>query len=379
MTAVRAVVLTALLAVIVAALAAGCGARPADPAPDPAEPPVVTIVQPRRADATRTITLPGDVVGRYEAALYAKVTGYLTRIAVDKGDWVHQGQVLAEIEVPELEQKLKRARALLEIRRVTAERLDGVWKTDHRLVAREDVDIADGELQQAKADVEELEALVGYTRIVAPFDGVITARYVDPGALIQASGGHETSDGAGSQTKGSGLPVLRIADIGTLRVYVYVPEAETGVVRQGQPAMLTLREFPGRVFTGKVTRFATALDLSTRTMLTEVDLDNADHALYPGMYADVTLELERHPGAVEVPVGAVGGPPADRFVWVVEGGALAKRPVTVGLGGEGWVEVTRGLAGAEDLVAAPDPGMRDGERVRTVASVSAPESRASAG
>jgi len=373
-SALRAVVLTALLAALVAALAAGCGARPADPAPDPADPPTVTIVQPRRADATRTITLPGDVVGRYESALYAKVTGYLTRIGVDKGDWVHQGQVLAEIEVPELEQKLKRARALLEIRRVTAERLDGVWKTDHRLVAREDVDIADGELQQAKADVEELETMVGYTRIVAPFDGVVTARYVDPGALIQASGGHDTT---GSQGKGSGLPVLRIADIGTLRVYVYVPEAETGVVRQGQPATLTLREFPGRVFTGKVARFATALDLSTRTMLTEVDLDNADHALYPGMYADVTLELERHPGAVQVPVGALGGPPGDRFVWVVEGGVLAKRAVTAGLGGEDWVEVTRGLVGAEDLVAAPDPGMRDGERVRTVAS--SPESRANAG
>lgn len=377
MNGLRAVVLTTLLAALVAALAAGCGAQPADPAPDPADPPTVTVVQPRHADATRTITLPGDVAGRYESALYAKVTGYLTSISVDKGDWVHRGQVLAEIEVPELQQKLKRARALLEVRRVTAERLDGVWKTDHRLVAREDVDIADGELQEAKADVEELEAMVGYTKIVAPFDGVITARYVDPGALIQASGGHETSDGAGSPGKGSGLPVLRIADIGTLRVYVYMPEAETGVVRQGQPATLTLREFPGRVFTGTVTRFATALDLSTRTMLTEVDLANPDHALYPGMYADVTLELERHPGAVQVPVGALGGRPGDRFVWVVEGGALAKRAVSTGLTGEGWVEVTRGLAGAEDLVATPDPGLRDGERVRSVAS--APESRASAG
>ena len=376
MSAVRAVVLTALFAAVVVAFAVGCGARPADPAPDPVVPPTVAIVQPRHADATRTVTLPGDVVGRYESALYAKVTGYLTRITVDKGDWVHQGQVLAEIEVPELEQKLKRARARLGIRRVTAERLEGVWKTDHRLVAREDVDIAEGERQQAQADVEELEALVGYTRIVAPFDGVITARYVDPGALIQASGGH---DGTGLAGKGSGLPVLRIADIGALRVYVYVPEAEAGVVRQGQPATLTLREFPGRVFRGTVTRFATALDLSTRTMLTEVDLDNADHALYPGMYADVMLELERHPGAVEVPVGAIGGSSGDRFVWVVDGGALSKRPVTVGLRGEGWVEVTHGLAGAEDLVAAPDPGMRDGERVRTVASSSVPESRASTG
>ena len=141
----------------------------------------MTVTRPERGDVARTITLPGDLVGLNEAALYAKVTGYLRRIDVDKGDWVQKGQVLAVIEVPELEQKLKRARANLEVQRVTYERLKGVWTTDRRLVAREDVDIAQGKFEQAQADVEELEAMVGYTQIVAPFDGVITARYVDPG------------------------------------------------------------------------------------------------------------------------------------------------------------------------------------------------------
>ncbi len=122
-----------------------------------------------------------------------------------------------------------------------------MWTTDRRLVAREDVDVAQGKFQQAQAEVEELEAMVGYTHIVAPFDGVITARYVDPGALIQASA-HAASTGA----SGGSVPVVRIADIDTLRVYVYVPEEETSLIKRGMPATLRLREFPGREFTGRV-------------------------------------------------------------------------------------------------------------------------------
>ncbi len=120
--------------------------------------------------------------------------------------------------------------------------------------------------------------MVGYTHIDAPFDGVITARYVDPGALIQA----EPATCGSTGTSGGSAPVVRIADIDTLRVYVYVPEEETSLIKRGMTATLTLREFPGRSSAGSVARFNTALDLSTRTMLTEVDLANADHELYPG-------------------------------------------------------------------------------------------------
>jgi membrane fusion protein (multidrug efflux system) len=358
-----------ITAVVSAAmLACGCGARSADTAPLTASTlPTVSIMHPRRADATRSVTLPGDVAGWADSELYAKVTGYLRRIDVDKGDWVKKGQVLAEIEVPELEQRLERARAKLQVRRVTYERLNGVWASDHRLVAREDVDIAQGEYQQARADVDELEALVGYTKIVAPFDGVVTARYVDPGALIRASAQSEAPDGTGSGGQGKEGPVLRVADIATLRVYVYMPEAETSLVRRGQPATLTLREFPGRTFTGTVARFNTSLSLSTRTMLTEVDLDNPNHELYPGMYADVTIELMRHAGALEVPPSAVGSADDGReFVEVVRDGAIATVPVTTGIRGEGWVEVTSGLSGDESLVVNAGTGLGNGTRVRTV-------------
>jgi len=353
--------IAAFVACLVATFSlAACGEREAVPAIEPAKP-TVTVVRPERGDVSRTLTLPGDLAGLNEAALYAKVTGYLKRIDVDKGDWVRKGQTLAVIEVPELEQKLKRARANLQVQRVTWERLRGVWTTDRRLVAREDVDVAQGKFEQAQAEVEELEAMVGYTQIVAPFDGVITARYVDPGALIQASG-HASPTGS----SGGSVPVVRIADIDTLRVYVYVPEEETSVVKRGMTATLRLREFPGREFTGKVARFATALDLSTRTMLTEVDLPNASHELYPGMYADVTIELERHRDALTVPATAVGIAGAVRFVYVVHGGELAKVPVTTGISEAGSVEVVSGLGDEEEVVTSISPALTEGGKVRAV-------------
>lgn len=352
------------VAILLLALA-GCGAREAIPAEE-ASLPTVTTVRPERGDIARTITLPGDLVAMNQSDLFAKVSGYVKTIAVDKGDWVRKGQVLAEIEVPELEQKLRRARANLQVRRVTYDRLKGVWQTDHRLVAREDVDIAEGAFEQAGADVDELVALLGYTHIVAPFDGVVTARYVDPGALVQAS----THTGQG-EAKGSSTPIVTVADIDTLRVYVYVPEEETSAVRQGLPATLRLREFAGRQFAGTVRRFATSLDLSTRTMLTEVDIENRQHDLYPGMYADVGLELVRHAGVLKVPDAAVGTSQDDMFVFVVRDGHLAKTSIATGLRAGGETEVVSGLSGDEPVVTPLSPALSDGERVRAVEPASA--------
>jgi membrane fusion protein (multidrug efflux system) len=351
-----------LLAVI------GCEPGRADQ-PHASDPPPVSVVQPKRGDAVRSITLPGDLVGFYEAALHAKVSGYLKSISVDKGDTVTQGQVLAEIEVPELQQKLKRARANLEIRRLTLERLQRVWNSDKRLVAREDVDIAESKFEQAQADVEELEALVNYTHIVAPFDGVVTGRFVDPGALIQAGGSEGKSASQGSaHVKGNAMPVVSVADISKLRVYVYVPETETSDIRAGIPATLILKEFPGRTFTGTVARFAKSLDLSTRTMLTEVDLENAEHILYPGMYADVRLELARHRDALQLPATAIGNAEGDghSFVYAVRDGHLRAVPVTSGISNEGWIEITAGITDKDRVVKNLNATLHDGDMVRAL-------------
>jgi membrane fusion protein, multidrug efflux system len=352
------VVASSLLALVLA----GCAGRDADPAEHGPEKAPVVVVEPMRKDVVRSITLPGDLVGWYQATLYAKVSGYLKHIDVDKGDWVKQGQVLAEIEVPELEQKLRRARARLQVERVTYDRLKGVLETDPRLVARQDVDVAEGKFEQAKAEADELEALVGYTKIVAPFSGVITARYVDPGALIQASGRSGSAGGGGKQ----GVPIVDMADVNRLRVYVYVPEEEVAEVRRDMPATLALHEFPGRTFTGKVARFATSLDLSTRTMLTEVDLDNPTHELYPGMYADVALELVRHPNAWTLPPTAIGTVDSSAYVYVVHDGRLMKAPVVTGLRETDAVEVASGLSGGEQVVRNIGPALSDGEPVEPV-------------
>jgi membrane fusion protein, multidrug efflux system len=358
----RRVSLFAALAVFVL----GCG-RGDDPAVQ-VSPPAVVVIQPQRGDAIRAITLPGDLVGFYESSLFAKVTGYLKSISVDKGDWVKAGQVLAEIEVPELRQRLERARADLEIQRVTYQRLEKVWKSDPRLVAREDVDVAEGKFHEAQAETDELQAMVDYTKIIAPFEGVITARFVDPGALIKAVGEQSTrAPTEGSvHPSGSSAPLVSLARIDRLRTYLYVPEREVSLIRRGMPATLTLAEFPGRKFEGKVTRFATSLDLSTRTMLTEVDIDNPTHELYPGMYANVLLELERHPQALEVPAAALGREPQGAFVYEVAGGRIIKIPVTVGINTGSYAEVTSGLRGSEQIIANLSPALTIGEMVRPV-------------
>ncbi len=367
----------AVIAFVLVIAAGGCGRN----APVPAgadKVRTVAVVRAQRRDAVQSITLPGDLVGFYEAALHSKVTGYLRKVLVDKGDWVKQGQVLATLEVPELLQNLERARARLQIDKLTWERLNRVRNTDPKLVAREDVDIAYSKYVEAKAAVGELETLVGYTSIIAPFDGVITGRFADPGALIRAGGGDigvsgtgvmvspGALEGAGGHLTGGG-PVLSEARIDKLRVYIYVPEREAAFVKVGQPATIRLRSFPGRTFPATVTRFASSLDLATRTMLTELDIENPDHRLYPRMYADVTLVLQQHPNAIEVPRGAVydiGQPGA--WLYTVDGGRLRKVAVTTGISDGTNVEITSGLSGNETVVSNRNSGLMEGEAVRTL-------------
>jgi membrane fusion protein (multidrug efflux system) len=331
------------------------------PAPAPRH---VIVVKPDRGVVERTITLPGDLVGYYQSALYAKVTGYLKSISVDKGDWVKSGQVLAVIEVPELEQQLARAKADLEVQRLTYQRLESVWKEDPRLVARQDVDIAFGKYQEAKANTDELLAMDSYTRIAAPFDGVITGRFVDPGALIHADGQQTAGmplQGEG-RSGGSPVPVVSVARLDKLRIYIYVPQSEADSVHRGLPAAVTVQGLDGSHFSGTVARFSHSLDLATRTMLTEVDLENPNHELYPGMYADVTLILQRDSDALRLPAATIGGDDT-HAVFVVKAGRLAEIPVTVGLNDGRHAEISSGLT-TKDLVVRPfSDSLKPGEPV----------------
>jgi RND family efflux transporter MFP subunit len=364
-----------IAAVCILTAATGCS-RAHNEAPNDSRRTVV-VIRPQRGDMIRSITLPGDLVGLYQSTLYAKVTGYLKSISVDKGDWVKNGQVLAEIEVPELQQRLARARADLEVQHLTYQRLEQVWKSDPRLVARQDVDIAHGKYFEAKAQMDELEAMVSYTKIVAPFDGVITGRFVDPGALIKAGGEQTTSapDQGSAHPNGGTSPVLSLALIDTMRTYVYVPEDGVGSIRRGTPAKLTLRDLPGRSFEGSVARYSNSLDLGTRTMLTEIDLKNPRHELYPGMYANVTLELERHRDALKLPEAAIGDSPGGKYVMIAQDGKLRRQDVTVGINTGNSVEIVHGLGGVETVVATLDPSIVPDEVVNIVEQKAQPDER----
>ena len=329
-------------------------------------PPRVVVVEPSRRDMVRSITLPGDLIGAKEAALHANVQGYVRSIGVDKGDRVHKGQVLAVLEVPELAQQLERAKAEYRVKQLTADRTARVWHEDARLIALEDVDAAAGAASAAAAEVAHLEALVGYTHIVAPFDGVVTARYVDPGALMQSAGQLGTVLSGGSVVASGPAPLVTIADIDSLRVYVYVPESDTGSIDLGQRATVRLAQFPGRDFHGTVARFSKALDLRTRTMLTEVDLPNPDHTLYPGMSGDVTIEFERHAGALTLPVTAVNQSPSGPYVLAVRDGHLVQMPVQTGFRRDETIEITSGLRGGEQVARYPSAQLEVGSAVEAV-------------
>lgn len=335
---------------------------------------VVDVVHPRQGEIAKSIEIPGDVVGFYEAALHAKVTGYLKSIGVDKGDSVKKGQVLAEIEVPELQSNLARSQASLEMERITYDRMKKVQQEDSRLIAQEDVDMAYAKYREAQATVATLQTMFDYTKIIAPFDGVITGRFADPGALIRAGGGDigvdETSglispgatEGAGGHREGGG-PILTLADIDKLRIYIYVPEASYPFIHVGTPASLHFDEFPDRVFNGTVARYASSLDLATRTMLTEVDIDNPRRLVYPRSYAHVTIELVRHPDALSVPASAIQGSGESARLLVVNDGRLAEVPVKTGINNGAYVEVTSGLSPQSLVVATYSNNLTPGQQV----------------
>ena len=352
----------------------GCGKQSDIDEPRPER--TVGVIHPQRGPMSLSIELPGDLVGFYEAALHAKVTGYLASISVDKGDRVKSGQVLAVIEVPELHSNLEQAQARMAIDQITYQRLRRVQISDPRLIAQQDVDIANAKYRQAQASVRTLQTMVGYTHIIAPFDGIVTGRFADPGALVRAGGGdigeNESSalispgatEGAGGH-RGGGGPILTLAKMDRLRVYVYVSGRWCRYIRRGTPATLTFDELPGVSVTGSVTRYAESLDLSTRTMLTEIDIANPTGVLYPRMYAQVNLVLVEHPDAMRLPIAAVNQEGSKASVFVVKNGQLAETPVQTGLTSPDYIEITSGLTMRDSVVAPFSSDLRKGMKVHS--------------
>ena len=322
-----------------------------------ARPVDVQTVKPTRRDVAYSIALPANVSPLYQTTLYAKVSGYLKWIGPDKGDPVKKNQVLAIIDAPEVEEQYQQAIADYKIKQITYDRLSNVFKETPDVIAKQDVDVSEAALEGAKHLMEQRVALRDYTKVRAPYDGTITARFADPGALIQVA----TSSSSGA------IPLFTIMNLETVRVYANVPQEDSPWAKVGIPAVLTVKELPDHQFTGTITRTTQALDPSTRSLLIEVDLPNPAQALQPGTFGELTLQLRTSPAALVVPAGAIMTQNNSTFVFMNDGGVARQLSIRTGLNDGRWVEVIDGLSGTEDVVVVGKSKLTEGTRVQASA------------
>jgi len=318
----------------------------------------VQTVVPKRGEIVRSITLPTfRVLALQEATLYAKVSGYLKTLKVDKGDRVKEGQLLAEIEVPELLADEAQYRAESDVARTNYERMAEARRKAPDLVVPQTVDDLRGQREIADAKLQRTRTLLQYSRIVAPFTGMITARFVDPGAFIPAA-----TTGSTPQT----AALLTLMDYSRVRVQAFVPEPEVPFIRNSLPVKVMVEELPGRTFPGSVTRFAHALDPATKTMLTEIELPNPTGDLRPGAYASVQLEVERKADALLVPADAVVVEKAGSFVFLFATGKAKKTPIRTGFADGVNVEIIEGVQPGQSVILVGKQTINDGQAVTAV-------------
>jgi RND family efflux transporter MFP subunit len=362
----------------------------------PAEPlRAAAVVAVTRGNLASSLTVAGQFQPYQQVDLHAKVSGYIRWIKVDIGDRVRVGEVLALLEVPELQNQVEGAQAEVrhsqsDITRAQSEvvsaestysalhaeytRLEEASKERPGLIAEQELDDARAKDQEAAAQVgvakasldamqqqlgisnatrSRLETMSGYEQIVAPFTGVVTKRYADTGTLIQAGQDNNTNT----------LPVVQVAESDLLRLRMPVPESDVPYIQIGGDVQVTVSA-TGHKFTGKIIRFSRALDTNTRTMLTEVDVPNRDLSLSPGMYAETTIQLLQKNDALILPAQAVVQSGDQSYVLVVDAtNHVEKRNVTLGVQTSNRVEITSGLRTGDNVIASGQTGYQPGEIV----------------
>ncbi|MBA4149010.1 MAG: efflux RND transporter periplasmic adaptor subunit [Verrucomicrobia bacterium] len=334
----------------------GCKPAPvAAASPKKPQAPVdVKLVQPKRGEVARNIALPASVIANQQVTLYSKATGYLKTISVDKGDEVKKGELIGEIEAPELLADIAKYKAELEIAELDYKRISDAQKRAPDLIVAQSIDTAKSKVAMAKANMERAETLLSFCKISAPFSGVITKRYVDPGAFVPAAT-------AGSSAQNAAL--VTITDFETVRVQIAVPELEVPRVKKGLPVKVTVEGLPGKTFEGTITRFSQVLDATTRTMLAEVDFKNADGALRPGMYAIARIAIEKHSDVQVLPVEAVLIEKAGASVFKVEDGKAKKVPVKTGFNDGSFIEVLDGIQANDSVILVGKMPLANGQAV----------------
>jgi RND family efflux transporter MFP subunit len=391
----RAAGAVAALAVGLCAVAGGCGsgAGKASAAREPS--PAAAVVKVTRGDMAERFSTAAVFRPYQEIQIYAKVPGYVRQINVDIGDRVKKGELLATLDVPELvaavqhaeaavardqeeqrraESDVERAKSAYNVAHLDYTRLAAVAKQRPGLVAQQEVDDAEGkdletqagvstaqasvaaaqqQLAVDRAELEKEKSMEDYSRITAPFDGVVTDRYADTGAMLAA----------GTSTEKNALPLVQLAQNGLLRLDIPVPESVVPSVREGQPVAVEVQSLH-KTFQGTVRRFTRQLDLSTRTMETEIDVPNPNLELVPGMYGTASLGLQTAHNVLLLPAEAVVLGEESPYVLVVDSsGHIQRRQVTLGIQGANRDEITGGVREGEMVVAAGQGQYHEGERV----------------
>jgi membrane fusion protein (multidrug efflux system) len=315
--------------------------------------PSVLVMRVQQRGHSRSVSLPASIHGYIETPIYAKTPGYLKAIYVDKGDRVHKGEVLAILDSPELDKQVADAKANYWLSKVTDGRNQEL--VAQQVIPQQTADNSHAAMLQARAAYEQLVALQSYEVIRAETDGIITARDVDPGALIPQV-----------TTPGSSISIVDLATLYPLRVYADVPQDLAALVKDGELASVSVTQYPDRSFSGTVTRHPEALAQDTRTMRVEVDLPNKDSALYPGMYATLTLNVGSSDIAPWVPDDALMFRGGDAFVPVVRKNRIHLARVALGNDDGREVQVASGLS-KDDLIAVNvGQGVEEGDPVQPV-------------
>ncbi len=327
--------------------------------------PTVSVVHPTEEKPDEELVLPGTLQAYVESPIYSRTNGYLLRWYRDIGSHVKAGELLADIDTPEVDQELMQARAArqqvvaaMDLAKINADRYQALRKTDS--VSQQEADTQSSGYQQAMANlsaadanVKRLEELEGFKHVYAPFDGVITKRTVDPGALINAGN-------AGA----AGRELFDIARVDPLRVYIPVPQAYAPAIHDGMSAVVTLQEFPGQKFSATVTRTADSIDPTTRTLLTEVDVPNKDAKLLPGSFGEVHFKPNINVNKVTVPVNAMlfrrEGP---QVAVVGSDGKVQLRKISIGRDYGNSLEILGGVDANDQVIVNPSDSIEDGEKV----------------
>jgi len=329
--------------------------------------PTVAVAKVGREDLFKEITIPAEFRPYEEVELHAKVAGYVKVMDVDFGDKVKAGQLLATLEVPELQDELNHAVAVeqhaeadYKSAHLDYTRLVSVNQEHPNLVAQQDLDAAEARdlsaaaaVAAAQADVKRFQTMVDYTRITAPFDGVVTRRYADPGALIQA--------GTASDTQARSL--VRVSDNYRLRLDFPVTVDYVKDVRLNDPVTVRVDSLNGKTFTGTISRFTHDVNEETRTMITEIEVANPDLKLVPGMYATVVLQAEKRPRALAIPTEAVAGDKKNTVYVITPDHEIAERTVTLGLETPDKYEIVSGLSEGDLVVIGNRAQIQPGQKV----------------